>query len=583
MIVFFCILLIIPVAVLGIFTYKYFIFLIEQKSISYNSEIQKLMIEKIDKYFSDVNSISMDIAYSPNVQEYLNKKKRYFRSEVLKDIDLGNEVQNFLYTKLTGIEDIDSICIYANEYNKNVRAYKKLQDINYNYEILLDEWFLNFKDANRDKALVKTHFDRQTLKADEKVISLVRKVYNIHNYSEMGTLVVNVSIDAMKALCKDILKEEGVKVYITDPDGFIVYSNNENDIMMDLLPGVREKMSKGKGNFIVDTKDNLLFVTYDTSQYTGWKIAISMPYNYLAREGALVGGVIFFVVILICGFLLFLIMFVTTRVTFPIKKLEECMQGAEESNFSNRFEIDSNDEIGHLGKNFNKLMDKINELFSEIYREQELKREAEMNALQAQINPHFLYNILNTLKWMAVIQKADKMAEVIEDLIALLRFTAKKTNESVPLSDEIEMLKKYVNIQRFRYYNRFDIEIDIPEEILGLRILKFTLQPIIENAIFHGFETITSGGLISIKGEASDGDIRITVSDNGVGMEKEKAAEILLGDNSIKDKFNRIGINNVHQRIKLHYGEKYGLKIESSPGNGTTVEVLLPAVPEEGG
>lgn len=575
-------LLIIPIVVIGIFTYNYFIILIEQKSITYNSEIQKLMIEKIDKYFSDVNKLSIDIAYSPNLQEYLIKKKKYFRSEVLKDTDLGNEVQNFLFTKLSGVNNIQSISIYGNDLTKKIRAYSKFQETNFNYEPLLDDSYPNLKSLDRNKLIIQTHFDKQLLSFQERVISIVHKIYDIHNYSELGILVLNINIDAMNELCRDILKDEGVKVYITEPTGFIIYSNNQEDIMLGLLSSVKTKMMSQKGSFTTNTDGKKLFVTYDTSDYTGWKIAISMPYQNLAREGTIVGIVITIVVVIICGFLMFLIFFITSRITFPIKKLEECMQSAENNNFSNRFEVDSNDEIGHLGKNFNNLMDKINELFSEIYLEQGLKREAEINALQAQINPHFLYNTLNTLKWMAVIQKADKMVQVIDDLIALLRFTAKKTNELITISEEVETLKKYVNIQKFRYYDRFDIEFDLSEDLYEFMILKFTLQPIIENAIFHGFETKSSGGLINVKAERIGSDIRICVNDNGIGMDEEKTREILLKDVANKDKFNRIGINNVHQRLKLHFGEKYGLKIDSLPGEGTKVEVLIPAIVEGG-
>lgn len=581
LILFFCVLLIIPIVMLGVFAYNYFIVLIQQKSINYNSEIQKLMIEKIDKYFYDVNEVSLDIAYSPNIQDYLNKKRTYFRSEILKDADLENEVQNFLYTRLAKVDYIHSICVYGNEYNKRVRAYKELQDIDYNYELFREDWYPRVRLLNRDKVIIQTHYDKQVFNSREKIVSLVRKIYNIHNYSEMGVLVMNINLNALKELCRDILQDEGVKVYIADSEGFIIYSSVEEESMLTLLSQVQQKMLEPRGSFTVDIGDNKPFVTYDTSSYTGWKIVISMPYTSLARESNVVGFVIALVVVFICAFLVFLIMYVSSRITFPIKKLEECMKTAETSNFSNRFAIDSNDEIGHLGRNFNNLMDKINELFSEIYREQGLKREAEINALQAQINPHFLYNTLNTMKWMAVIQKADKMVQIIDDLTALLQFTAKKTKELIGISEEIETLKRYINIQKFRYYDRFEVDFDFPAELEEYKILKFTLQPIIENSIFHGFETIVSGGVIRIKGEMADGDIRISVEDNGVGMDEQRAEEILLKDTTDKNRFNRIGINNVHQRLKLHFGERYGLTINSSPGKGTEVVVLIPAVKEE--
>ena len=202
-----------------------------------------------------------------------------------------------------------------------------------------------------------------------------------------------------------------------------------------------------------------------------------------------------------------------------------------------------------------------------------------------QINPHFLYNTLDAIKWVAILQKANNAAEMITYLVRLLRISLNKGREYVSIREEIEHVKCYVEIQKFRYNDKFDIEVEIDESLMQYRIPKLILQPIIENSIFHGFKQMRQGGKINIKGWSQEKDILFSIIDNGCGVEVN-SVDRLLDSNLQTNKGERlsgIGLNNVNERIKLIYGEKYGLKIENVDTGGTKVDVLLPRLNEESG
>ena len=202
-----------------------------------------------------------------------------------------------------------------------------------------------------------------------------------------------------------------------------------------------------------------------------------------------------------------------------------------------------------------------------------------------QINPHFLYNTLDSIKWVAILQKANNAAEMITYLVRLLRISLNKGREYVSIREEIEHVKCYVEIQKFRYNDKFDIEVEIDESLMQYRIPKLILQPIIENSIFHGFKQMRQGGKINIKGWSQEKDILFSIIDNGCGVEVN-SVDRLLDSNLQTNKGERlsgIGLNNVNERIKLIYGEKYGLKIENVDTGGTKVDVLLPRLNEESG
>jgi two-component system sensor histidine kinase YesM len=228
------------------------------------------------------------------------------------------------------------------------------------------------------------------------------------------------------------------------------------------------------------------------------------------------------------------------------------------------------------------MIGEIQKLIDMVYREQQSKREAELKTLQEQIKPHFLYNTLDTIQWMAQDHGADDIVRIVGALTNLFRIALSKGKEMIRVSDEVEHVRSYLIIQKARYEDKFDFSIDVDEEVLPFKVLKLTLQPLVENAIYHGIKERRGNGNIRVTASRRDGMLVMRVTDDGVGMSAVKLeyvrALLLTPPSSEKDGY---GISNVNERIQLSFGRKFGLRFESSPGSGTTVEILHPLVEDE--
>ena len=275
----------------------------------------------------------------------------------------------------------------------------------------------------------------------------------------------------------------------------------------------------------------------------------------------------------------FLSWFLNRTINVPVKMLQKRMLRIADGDFSKDASTEWNHEMGDIGKNINELSENVLALMNQRIEDERRKKDYEYKMLQSQINPHFLYNTLNSIKWMAAAQNASGIAEMTTALSRLLKNISKGTDTVVPLEQELSLIKDYFTIQQYRYGGTITLRIDMEDEaFLNCRIIKFTLQPIVENAIFHGIEPKGSAGTISIHiYRTAQNNIRIDVTDDGIGMPPDVACNLLTGDAPSKSSFfKEIGISNVHKRLQYEFGEEYGLNIQSEPQKYTTVSILLP-------
>ncbi|QUI24460.1 sensor histidine kinase [Vallitalea pronyensis] len=289
----------------------------------------------------------------------------------------------------------------------------------------------------------------------------------------------------------------------------------------------------------------------------------------------------FYIIILttLCTFLLSstILWFITKKVVGPIKQLVETMDKAVSSDSLEMVYYYSHDEIGRLTDSFNKMTVRVRESREKEIQKDKTIKELDYKALQSQINPHFLYNTLNTISWMAQMQKAYTIKDMIDQLWKMLRKVS-KGSEISNLKDEVELIQSFCKIQQIKYNGKFELQLDIDEKYYGTSCPKFILQPIVENAIFHGIEPKKGTGVIIISVSGHDNMMTIEISDNGIGMSAKQVKEVLDKSHHIYGKkgFNNIGIINVHERLQLLYGKKYGLSIESTVDEGTTVVIRIP-------
>ena len=252
------------------------------------------------------------------------------------------------------------------------------------------------------------------------------------------------------------------------------------------------------------------------------------------------------------------------------------MKFAESGDFSTHIQVDSTDEVGMLSASYNSLLDKINELIQEVYVEKITSSELELQMLQAQINPHFLYNTLESISMMAAINNDDATADMAALLGSLLRYSISDFNRLVTLSDELAQLRKYIQLQEQRFHSQYQIDVNIDPKFYTITTPKMILQPIVENAIYHGMASVRSGGKILVTAEQPDrSTLLLTVHDNGTGMTEQQVKDLNGYINEENNLFKSIGMRNVNRRIQLFCGLEYGLTIESSPAKGTTVYVRI--------
>ncbi len=271
--------------------------------------------------------------------------------------------------------------------------------------------------------------------------------------------------------------------------------------------------------------------------------------------------------------------FIPKSVTKPLKHLSEVSGAVAGGDLAIRAEVSDGAEVKQLADSFNVMIDKINELLDQVTSEQIRLRKAELELMQAQINPHFLYNTLDTIVWLAESGKQDMVVSMVGSLSDFFRTSLNQGKDIIRIEEELVHVQSYLAIQQVRYQDILEYSIDVPHEVFDGKIPKITLQPLVENALYHGIKNKRGGGRISISGAREDDCIILSVKDNGIGMTEERLNEVVksIREKSLEET-DIYGVFNVNERIELAFGEKYGLTIESKYGEGTTISVMLPAI-----
>ncbi len=333
------------------------------------------------------------------------------------------------------------------------------------------------------------------------------------------------------------------------------------------------------GSFISVAGDRKYLINYQRLNKNGWKVAEIIPYESLLGEIRELRAKI---TVLLCLFIAVFAMiaaFIAISITRPIKQLSGSISRVEDGDLTVRVAVTGRDEVGRLMASFNKMVGKIGDLIDQLYQEQRRERELELEALQAQIKPHFLFNTLNSIRWVAVMNQAESVADMIGALSNLLKMSIGSA-KFISFEAELESLKSYIFIQQVRYNSRFETAFDFELAVLKLQTIKLILQPVVENAILHGLAK-TSEGKITVSGRVDGESVLITIADNGRGMNAARLAEINRALAAPADPQGRgIGLMNVYQRLRLNFGDRASLTIASEPDRGTVVTLKLPVLPE---
>ncbi|TLS53840.1 sensor histidine kinase [Paenibacillus antri] len=331
---------------------------------------------------------------------------------------------------------------------------------------------------------------------------------------------------------------------------------------------------------IVTMQGSKYLVTQKKRSPDGWTIVCLIPMALLFGKIRLLQLVIVLITFAAVIVSAIVAVYLSKSTTRGIKMLERTMRRVEDGDFGVRIKPAGQDEAGVLALRFNTMLDRIDELIRTVYKERMEKQQAEFSVLLAQINPHFLYNSLGTIRWYANMKRQPEIERMTASLIGLLKSSVRKSSELHTLREELQDIGNYIDLQKIGYGDAFSVRYDVDESLMQYKVLHLTLQPLVENAILHGLEMSKGGGLITIRGWREAERLLLTVEDNGVGMEVERFNEMLAGPDrrSSYPGLHSIGIRGVHERIRLYFGEAFGLSYKSEPGKGTEAIVTLPAI-----
>lgn len=417
---------------------------------------------------------------------------------------------------------------------------------------------------------------------DEKnFLPVVRPIVRSSQNTKIGWSMIGFKESLISDVFKKFSTDTTKSLYVIDQKGVCISNEDKNMIGRDLSSDsrIQEVLAKGDGHFSIENGGEKSLLVFHKSQLTGWIIVQELAYSYLENQKTMLLRItiwIFLAVLLVSSAST---IFLSHRITMPVRTLHKRLKKIAEGHFEREQTVEGEDELGMLGKGINQMAADIQKLLEEHRKEESEKRRLEISMLQSQINPHFLYNTLNTIKWIAVIQKADGVRDAVSALGRLLRNTICDAAEKITIRDEMAILDDYMYIQNLRYNGGIDVTYRVDDDtIVEYNILKLTLQPIVENAIFHGIEPKKSAGSIRIHIFYEKENIVICVEDDGVGMSQEKINEIMNGRKK-EEKLrglSSVGIKNVDERIKLNYGRDYGIRIVSELGEYTKVYVTIP-------
>jgi two-component system, sensor histidine kinase YesM len=532
-----------------------------------------------------IKNIFDDIMYTSNYIQFDTDMNQLLKSHELIDPNSSNVKQeialNYLHisNELSGITDL-LMPLYITILYKNDLYYTNYSQIDFNpLQFREKPWFEKLEDLS----FYETYWlgAHPTYIESEKdtnpfLITIGRRIQRANSLNSY--LIISLKENEIKKLFSQFQSDKGVKFYLTNKSGEIYSSLNTNEVGMTLQYDVISDDYQ-----IVDfEKEKHLLVSYPVS-YSKWRLVSLVPYkdtigsiNMVTRTTILIQGG--FLVL----FLLGLIMLVR-EFTKPITRLHHVTKAIKQGDLTARIHLSGSNDVAQLGHSFNHMLDTIEDMIEQIKIQEEAKRNAELEMLQAQINPHFLFNVLNAIRLKIKMEGNAGSASLIYSLSALLRMTINRNNAFIPLEEELTIVKHYVDLMNFRHQHDVELEVDVSDAASGFQVPRFFLQPIIENAIIHGSNNRKETIKI-IASEQIDTYLQLVITDNGKGMDKlalEGLRKKIFQHNShdtVKSSksFNGIGVQNVYQRMKLIYGDEFQLRIDSVYGEGTTITFQIP-------
>ncbi|MDF2988323.1 MAG: signal transduction protein [Eubacterium sp.] len=570
--------ILVPLVFIGFSSFKSSEEIITNKSLTYSNDILSLIELRLQDTLRNLNIITQDLSSDERIYAALLNDDNNNISK-LNTYETSSQLNNAFLNAVMTRSEIEAMCIVTNKKrflvydnkanNSNIKSIvqQKYSEITKIAAAASGKavWFFNTKNG-----IVQTSY-------------LVRMIYNRDNYKELGLLVVQINMNSLDIVLHGLESEVMQNITILSPDNDIILYKNKDDLQN--YEQIIKNTPYEKNSFV--NKKNKIFLGYTYISEPSWRIVTYIPLNQLYSD---VQNLRNRIIALCLGSILILSVvsiFMSFDMIKPINQLVKAMKGMNIDNISKSYiEIERKDELGFLHKTFNTMAKEIDHLVTWIYREQITRKEAEIKALQSQINPHFLFNTLESINWMAQLNNVPEISDTVSDLSTLMEASIGRDDRLITIEEEFMYIDKYIALLKRRFEDRITLNKEVDPMVLYVKIPRLLIQPLIENAVYHGVENSRGKGIITLVANIQEDLLIIEVIDNGNGISSEDLVKLNKGlemDNdayfkSLSNKKNKsIGIDNVNRRIKLFYGEKYGVKIESKLNIYTKVSVTLPA------
>ncbi|ONI46318.1 hypothetical protein AN641_01740 [Candidatus Epulonipiscioides gigas] len=535
--------ILLPIIITIILMYNIWENTLYQKTDEYLKYVADNIIIKLDKLIADVEGAGIYISEHEILNDYLkndNQTNADKACALIKNYISNNEIINAVYIIGENVETLDIIKKSGETFNNFtiIESYKKLKE----------GWYI--------KQYVP---------------------FYIKNIGEKGKIIIEVNADIFYQSLNEIHYKQAKEVYLVNNLGQLIASKEWNTTGNIIPAEYHSFLTKGSSVYenIISSENHIVLVSEELSN--GWKLIFSTPrLEYLS-------DVLFFqyqmtaciLVIAVAG--LIIIVYVSKQLTRPLKDLANEMNKFGQGDLNSHLEIRTQDEIASLNHTFNQMVGDMKKLIESEYEQKVLKQNAEIRSLQMQINPHFLYNTLDTINWLARMRGMDDVGDITASLGRLMRYSLSK-KKYVQIKEEIQNLKDYVEIQEIRYGDKVSVIFQVDKELNTFYIPKLLIQPIVENAIVHGIEGKVDESTVFVKVEKSAQDINIIIEDNGIGISPETLDKILSKEDTKTSGHTSIGITNVNKRIQMVYGKEYGMHIDSIQGKGTKITLHIKKV-----
>ena len=539
-----------------------------ENSSEYTHTIIQQMNQNIDSYIDYMENIAYLISSNEDVQDYLFDEKI--------DNEGRYRILNQLQTILDSRSDIRNVGIISK--NGRMLINDGSKSVNQDLDLNTQEWYATALEKPNGPILTSSHVQHIISGERPWVITLSRGIRDRSGSGEKeGVFFIDLNYSAISELCDQSTVGTKGYAFILDAKGNTVYHPQQQQLYNELqTENISLIMDTDEDTVLTGTGNDGKLYSISRSEKTGWTVVDCTNVKELLSKSRQAQSVYVLTAIILVIVALLFSRFMARSITLPIQKLRDSMKKVQEGDFSvSDVVVDSKNEIGSLTKSFDVMTHRIHELMEQNVHEQEEKRKSELKALQSQINPHFLYNTLDSIIWMAEGKKNEEVVLMTASLARLLRQSISNEDEVVPIANEVEYARGYLTIQKMRYKDKLEFQIEVDSSILYIPLIKLVLQPIIENAIYHGLKYKESKGLLIVKGFMKDGNAVLQVIDDGVGMDEETLAHI-YDKHKVNYHSNGVGVYNVQKRLKLYYGEDYGITYTSELGKGTTATITIP-------